>query len=305
MIRSLSLAGLLLTAFVTGAGAQQTFKSADEAAAALATAAKAGDRAAILTVLGPDAADIVSSGDEVADKSIRERFVQAYDEKHQIETQGDALAMLVIGSDNFPFPIPIVRRSDAWRFDTAAGRQEILYRRVGENELDAIQVLLAYVDAQDEYADKDRGFGRGVYAQRVVSQSGQKDGLYWPVKAGEEPSPMGGLAAEATSQGYQVGGNHAPFHGYYYRILTRQGPNAPGGALDYVVNGKMIGGFALVAYPAEYGNSGLMTFIVSHEGTIYQKNLGERTAQLAEQIKAFDPDSTWTRVEGEALHLNR
>jgi len=306
MIRSLSLAGLLLTAFATTAGAQQSFKSADEAAAALAGAAKAADRAAILKVLGPDAEDIVSSGDEVADKSIRERFVQAYDEKHKIESQGENMALLVIGNDDFPFPIPVVRRNDAWQFDTSAGRQEILYRRVGENELDTIQVMLAYIDAQDEYADKDRGFGRGVYAQRVVSQAGQKDGLYWPAAAGEEASPMGELAAAATAQGYRVGGSsHAPFHGYYYKILTRQGPNAPGGALDYVVNGKMIGGFALVAYPAEYGNSGVMTFVVSHEGTIFQNDLGPKTAQLAEQIKAFDPDSSWTRVEGEALHLNR
>src|SRR6185437_9662051 len=215
------------------------------------------------------------------------------------------LAMLVIGNDDFPFPIPIVHRGDAWKFDTSAGRQEILYRRVGENELDTIQVMLAYVDAQDEYADKDRGFGRGVYAQRVVSRPGQKDGLYWPTSAGEDQSPIGEFAAEATAQGYQVNGNRAPFHGYYYKILTRQGPNAPGGVLDYVVKGKMIGGFALVAYPAEYGNSGVMTFMVSHEGTIFQKDLGPRTAQVAEQIAAFDPDKSWARVEGEALHRNR
>ena len=305
MIRTLSVAGMLLFALAVSAGAQQSFKTADEAAAALAGAAKAGDRAKVLTVLGQDAADLVSSGDAVADRSIRERFVKAYDEKHKIDKQGDDLAMLVIGNDDFPFPIPIVHRGDAWRFDTSAGRQEILYRRVGANELNAIQVCLAYVDAQNEYADKDRGFGAGVYAQRVVSRAGQKDGLYWPTSAGEDQSPMGALAAEATAQGYRVGGARAPYHGYYYKILTRQGPNAPGGTLDYVVNGKMIGGFALIAYPADYGNSGIMTFLVSHEGMIFQKNLGPRTAQVAEQIGAFDPDKSWARVEGEALHLNR
>jgi hypothetical protein len=305
MIRSLSFAGLLISAFAASAGAQQSFKSADEAASALATAAKAGDRAAILTVLGNDAKDIVSSGDEVADKSIRERFVQAYDEKHEIEKHGDDQAMLVLGNDNFPFPIPLVRKSDAWQFDTAAGRQEILFRRVGENELDAIQVALAYVDAQDEYAARDHGSGAGVYAQRVVSRPGQKDGLYWPASAGEEQSPLGELAAEATDQGYRVGEGHAPFHGYYYKILTRQGPHAPGGALDYVVNGRMIGGFALVAYPAEYGNSGVMTFVVNHEGTVFQKDLGPHAADLAAKITAFDPDSSWTKVEGNDLVVTR
>jgi hypothetical protein len=305
MIRSLSFAGLLLSAFATAAGAQQSFKSADEAAAALATAAKTGDRGAILTVLGDAATDIVSSGDEVADKSIREHFVEAYDEKHQIEKHGEDQALLVIGKDDFPFPIPIVRKSEAWQFDTAAGRQEILFRRVGENELDAIQVCLAYVDAQDEYADQDRGSGPGVYAQRVVSHPGQKDGLYWPATAGEEPSPLGEFAAEATDEGYRVGGGHAPFHGYYYKILTRQGPNAPGGALDYVVKGRMIGGFALVAYPAEYGNSGVMTFVVNHQGKVFQKDLGPHTDRLAEQIAAFDPDSSWTEVEGHDLVVNQ
>jgi hypothetical protein len=301
MIRSLSLAGLLVTAFATSAGAQQSFKSPDEAAAALVTAAKTGDRAAILTVLGRDAEDIVSSGDDVADKSIRERFIQAYDEKHEIEKHGDNQAMVVLGKDDFPFPIPLARKGDAWQFDTAAGRQEILFRRVGENELSTIQVCLAYVDAQDEYAAKDRGFGVGVYAQRVVSQAGKKDGLYWPAAAGEEPSPIGEFAAEATEEGYRVTGARQPFHGYYYKILTRQGPNAPGGALDYVVKGRMIGGFALIAYPAEYGNSGVMTFVVSHQGMVFQKDLGPRTAQIAGQITAFDPDSSWARVEGDAL----
>jgi hypothetical protein len=302
MIRSLSIAGLLVSLFAASAGAQQSFKTPDEAAAALVSAAKAGDRAAVITVLGHGAEDIVSSGDEVADKDIRDGFVKAYDEKHQINKQTDDLALLVIGNDDFPFPIPMVRKNDGWQFDTAAGRQEILLRRVGGNELDAIQVSLAYVDAQDEYASSDHGAGRGVYAQRVVSHPGQKDGLYWPTAENEEPSPLGEIAAEATREGYRVGGGQAPFHGYYYKILTRQGATAPGGALDYVVNGRMIGGFALIAFPAQYGNSGVMTFMVSHEGTIFQKDLGPRTRQLAEQISAFNPDSSWTKVDEAALH---
>jgi hypothetical protein len=305
MIRSLSIAGLLVSVFATSAGAQQSFKSADEAAAALAGAAKAGDRAAVLTVLGRGAEDIVSSGDEVADRGIRDSFVKAYDEKHQIDMQGDDRALLVIGNDDFPFPIPLARKNDTWQFDTAAGRREVLLRRVGANELDAIQVALAYLDAQDEYASTDHGAGRGVYAQRVVSRDGQKDGLYWPTKEGEEASPLGELAAEATREGYRVGGGQAPFHGYYYKILTRQGSHAPGGALNYVVNGRMIGGFGLVAYPAEYGNSGLMTFMVNQEGTIFQKDLGPQTKRVAEQISAFDPDSSWTKVDEAALHAAR
>ena len=305
MIRSLSIAGLLVSVFATSAGAQQSFKSADEAAAALAGAAKAGDRAAVLTVLGDEAEDIVASGDEVADKGIRDGFVKAYDEKHQIQKQGDDQALLVIGNDDFPFPIPLVHKGDAWRFDTAAGRQEILFRRVGENELDAIQVCLAYVDAQDEYVERDHGAGVGVYAQRVVSHPGQKDGLYWPASAGDDQSPLGELAAQATGEGYKVSGGHQPFHGYYYKILTRQGPHASGGAFDYVVKGRMMGGFALVAYPAEYGNSGVMTFVVNHQGMVFQKDLGPHTDDLAEKITAFDPDSSWTKVEGNDLLVTR
>jgi hypothetical protein len=192
---------------------------------------------------------------------------------------------MVVGQEDFPFPIPLVRKDQTWRFDTAAGRLEILYRRIGRNELDAVQVCLAYVDAQNEYADKDRtGAGVGTYAQRIVSQPGKKDGLYWPASQGDDASPLGELAAHATREGYRVGGERAPYHGYYYRILTRQGPTAPGGALDYVVRGKMIGGFALVAYPAEYGNSGVMTFLVNHSGVVFEKDHGPRTARLAERM---------------------
>ena len=227
------------------ASAQQAFKTPDEAASALVSAAKASDRKAIVTVLGPDGDDIVSSGDEVADAATRQKFVAAYDAKHQIAMEGDNKAMMVIGQEDFPLPIPLVRKDGMWRFDTAAGRQEILARRIGKNELDAIQASLAYVDAQNDYAEKDRtGAGVGTYAQRIISQPGKKDGLYWPTSQGEDASPLGELVAQATAQGYRPGGGRAPFHGYYFKILTKQGAAAPGGELEYVVRGKMIGGFA-------------------------------------------------------------
>ena len=287
----------LLCASTSVATAQQAFKTPEEAATALVGAAKSGDMKAITTVLGPDGDDIVSSGDEVADAATRAKFVTAYDAKHTIAMEGDSKAIMVIGPDDFPLPIPIIRKDGQWRFDTAAGREEILFRRIGENELDAIQSALAYVDAQDEYAEKDRtGAGINTYAQRIISQPEKKDGLYWPTSQGEDPSPLGELIAEATKQGYRVGGGRTPFHGYYFKILTRQGPAAPGGEADYVVNGKMIGGFALVAYPAEYRNSGVMTFIVNHAGSVFQKDLGPNTAQLAERMTSFNPDKSWQAV---------
>jgi hypothetical protein len=179
---------------------------------------------------------------------------------------------------------------------TAAGRREILYRRIGRNELDAIQTCLAYVDAQNEYADKERGEGEGVYAQRIMSTTGKKDGLYWPSSDGAQ-SPLGELAAQASAEGYKVGSGRIPYHGSYFRILTQQGPNAPGGMLNYVVRGKMIGGFALLAYPAAYGNSGVMTFVVNYTGTVYQKDLGDFTARLATRMMWFNPDQTWKKVD--------
>jgi hypothetical protein len=289
--------GALLCGAASVAAAQQAFKTPDEAASALVQAAKAGDMKALVTVLGPDGEDIVSSGDEVADKATREKFVAAYDAKHKIDLDGDNKATMVIGQEDFPLPIPIVRKDGMWRFDTAAGRDEILFRRIGKNELDAIQSALAYVDAQNEYAEKDRtGAGVNTYAQRIISQPGKKDGLYWPTSQGEEDSPLGELIAEATKQGYRAGGGRTPYHGYYFKILTRQGPAAAGGELDYVVDGKMIGGFALVAYPAEYRNSGVMTFIVNHAGTVFQKDLGPNTTRLAERMTSFNPDKTWQPV---------
>jgi hypothetical protein len=275
--------------------AQQAYPSAEAAAAALAAAVKSGPRSAILKVLGNAAEDIVSSGDDVADAETRQRFVAAYDAGHSIKVEGNKKATLIMGADDFPFPIPLVNTKTGWEFDTDAGRIEILYRRIGRNELDAIQASLAFVDAQNEYADKDRGDGTGVYAQRIVSSPGKKDGLFW--RDDGDPSPLGALAAQASAEGYKLGEGPAPYHGYYFRILKGQGTDAPGGAFNYVVKGKMIGGFALIAYPADYGNSGVMTFLVNHAGTVYQKDLGKRTEALTARIILFDPDQTWKKVD--------
>jgi len=292
------LAGLAaivgLGLLIPSAHAQQSFNSPDDAATALVAAVKYGMRQDVLKVLGAEGEDIVNSGDDVADADTRNKFVSAYDAKHSLHVEGKR-ATLIVGSDDFPFPIPLVHTKAGWEFDTAEGRQEILYRRIGRNELDAIHTALAFVDAQDEYAGKDRGEGPGVYAQRIISSPGKKDGLYWPSDTND--SPLGQLAAEASAEGYKAGSEPRPYHGYYYRILTQQGASAPGGAMSYIAKGKMIGGFALVAWPADYGNSGLMTFIVSHAGNVYEKNLGQDTAERVKSMTSFDPDRTWMKVE--------
>jgi hypothetical protein len=289
------VAATALALLLSPARAQQGFPNPEDAASALATAVKAGTSRAMLKVLGRDAADIIESGDDVADANARESFLSAYDAKHSIKADGNKRATLILGRDDFPLPIPLVNNNDGWSFDAAAGRREILYRRIGRNELAAIQTCLAYVDAQNEYAEKDRGEGVGAYAQRIVSRPGKTDGLFW--RDDKDPSPLGELAAQAAAEGYKVGEQSMPYHGYYYRILKAQGSDAPGGALNYVVRGKMIGGFALVAYPAEYGNSGVMTFLVNHAGTVYQKDLGPRTDFLAKRMIVFDPDHTWKKVD--------
>ena len=293
----LAAVAAMLVMLTTPANAQQSFTTPEQAAGALAVAVKSGAPRDILKVLGFWSADIVSSGDDVADAEARQRFAGAYDAKHAIRLEGDKKAVIILGTDDFPFPIPLMRKKAGWEFDTAAGRLEILYRRIGRNELDAIQTCLAYVDAQNEYAESDRtGEGAGVYAQRIVSASGKKDGLYWPSSDGGQ-SPLGELAAQASAEGYKVGSGPVPYHGYYYRILKQQGPNAAGGTLNYVVKSKMIGGFALVAYPADHGNSGVMTFMVSHAGTVYQRDLGENTEARVKSMTSFDPDKTWSKVE--------
>jgi hypothetical protein len=291
-------AATVIFASVSVASAQQSFKSPEDAVGALVSATRDNWPKGVVDVLGRDGLDIVSSGDKVADETMRQKFLAAYEARHQVTKEGDDKAVMIIGTDDFPFPIPLTRKGAAWQFDTAAGRLEILYRRIGRNELSAIQASLAYVDAQNEYAEKDRtGAGAATYAQRIVSRPGKKDGLYWPAAEGDDASPLGELVAHATTEGYAIGGDRTPFHGYYFRILTSQGPMAAGGAVDYIVRGKMIGGFALVAYPAEYGNSGVMTFIVNYDGTVFQKDLGERTAKLAERMTSFNPDQTWKKVD--------
>jgi hypothetical protein len=279
--------------------AQEHFKTPDDAVTALVDAAKAQDKSAILAVLGKEGRAVISSGDAVADRAARHRFLAAYHANHTVDQSGDK-ATLVVGPDDWPFPIPIVKKNDRWSFDTAAGLDEILRRRIGRNELSAIQVCLGYVQAQNEYASLDpAGLGPHAYAQRILSSPGKKDGLYWPSTAGEEPSPLGEFAAKASAEGYKAGQARIPYHGYYYRILKRQGPGAEDGAYDYVVNGKMIGGFALLAYPAQYGNSGIMTFMVNHNGEVLQKDLGPRTTEIARKIDEYAPDHAWQEVKTE------
>jgi Protein of unknown function (DUF2950) len=277
---------------------QQTFASPEEAVNALVKALKSDDAKALEAIFGPGSRDLLFSGDPVADKATRERFLSRYGEKNRLEVT-EAKANLNIGNDDWPFAVPLVKKEGLWYFDTKQGREEILARRIGTNELSTIQVCLAYVDAQREYFRKDRdGDGILEYAQRFGSDKGKKNGLYWPAKQGEEQSPLGLLAAKAYNQGYRKKGDQPqPFYGYYYRILKGQGKNAPGGAYDYVVKGNMIGGFALVAYPAKYASSGVMTFIVNHDGVVYQKDLGKNTEKTALAMKVFDPDSTWKKAQ--------
>ncbi len=289
------LPGMIAFALLgSAAQAQQSYRTPEDAAAALAAAVKSGPRD-ILKVLGSAAGDIVFSGDEIADNDIRQRFTSIYDAKHGIKAEGNKSATLILGPDDFPFPIPLVNTKAGWEFDTDEGRIEVLRRRIGRNELDAIQTALAFVDAQNEYADKDRGEGVGVYAQRIMSSPGKKDGLFW--RDDSDPSPLGALAAQSSREGYKAGEGMTPYHGYYFRILKAQGPDAPGGAMNYVVKGKMIGGFALIAWPAEYGNSGVMTFLVNHAGVVYQKDLGKRTDFVAKRLTLFDPDESWKKVD--------
>jgi hypothetical protein len=275
---------------------QKTFSSPDEAAKALVAAVRANDEKEMLAILGPGSRELISSGDEVADRAGRERFLGAYDRMNTLQKESAGSMTLCIGSDNWPLPIPIVKKGTAWVFDTKKGKQEILNRRIGRNELSVMEVLDAYVDAQHEYATKDcGGSGKVEFSQKLISSEGRRDGLYWEAKEGEQESPLGPLIARAAKEGYP-NADLSPFHGYYFKILRGQGKHAPGGAYQYVVKGRMLLGFALVAYPAEYGNSGVMTFMVNQEGTIYQKNLGKNTKRIAEAMQIFDPDKSWKKV---------
>jgi hypothetical protein len=276
---------------------QQSFATPDEALNAVVEDLKSDNLSGLLKIFGPGVEPILNSGDSVADQNARERFVAVAGEAHHFDGSGDTLT-LVIGKDDWPFPIPLKKTEKGWQFDTVAGKEEILNRRIGENELSTIQTMLAYVDAQGDYADLQRqSSGTPVYARHILSSPGKKDGLYWPTEEGQPQSPFGPLVAAARAVGYRKGEGPTPYHGYFYKVLTAQGSSALGGAADYIVKGRMIGGFGLVAWPARWGDSGVMTFIVNHEGVVYQKNLGPQTAKLAPVISRFDPDPSWQKVE--------
>lgn len=288
----------LLTTDSHAAGVRQkSFLSPDEAVKALVAAIRADDEKEMLVILGPGSRELLSSGDSVADRAGRAKFIKSYEQKNSLEARAARTMILHIGADDWPMPIPIVKKGAGWVFDIGKGKKEILNRRIGRNELQVIEVIDAYVDAQHEYASKDcRGGGRVEFAQRFISTPGSRDGLYWEAREGEEESPLGPLIARAAREGYTTEGNLSPFHGYYFKILKGQGPHANGGRYNYLVKGKMILGFALVAYPAEYGNSGVMTFVVNQEGIAYEKNLGRGTRRIAEAMTVFNPDRGWKKV---------
>jgi hypothetical protein len=282
---------------------QSSFASPEEAAKALADAVRAGSVDKLLAVVGPGSAPWLFSGDKVGDANDWKKFLASYDEKNTLEKQGDSKAILSVGKDDWPFPAPIVKKGTHWRFDTEAGREEIINRRVGQNELDTIQTLLAIVDAQREYAMSDSdGNGSHDYARRFLSSKGKKDGLFWPDETGKPQSPLGPLVAGAASEGYARQPSAGPknrdaYHGYLFRILTAQGKDANGGAHNYLVGDHLMGGFAIVAYPATYGSSGVMTFIVNYQGVVYEKDLGAHSAAAAPAMKEFNPDSSWKKVQ--------
>src|SRR5580692_767706 len=276
----------------------RVFASADDAGNALLDAAKSGDKNALLAILGTDAKDLISSGDAVQDKAAIDGFVAAYPVMHRWRNMADGDQVLLVGADNFPFPIPLKKNtSGQWFFDTAAGKDEILSRRIGRNELAVIDICGALADAQAEYfSQRHDGGSAKQYAVKFISDSGQQNGLYWESSEGQPRSPLGPMAAFATDEGYSVKADSHAFHGYHFRILRKQGSHAPGGAKDYVVDGRMVGGFAFVAYPAEYGNSGVMTFIINQDGVLLQKDLGKTTTETAAAMTEFDPDNTWSVV---------
>src|SRR5262245_23019268 len=295
-LATLAVTTVFLTV-ATGVFAQERYRNPDEAVTALVDAVRTDSLQQMMRVLGPGSDEIVRSGDPVDDAALRKRFLDAFTAKHQIVPEGEDQAVLIVGEEDWPFPIRLVRLNNTWRFEGQLARSQIVYRRIGRNEMSAIDACGAYVTAQKEYAERGVA-GKGVYARRFISRPGERDGLYWPTPSGENESPLGKFATSATAKGYSVEGKRqAPYHGYYYRILTRQGPNAPGGEVDYMTGGNMVGGFALVAYPAQYRASGLMTFLVNQQGIIYEKDLGWRTTDIAMGMTSFDPDRTWRRVQ--------
>jgi hypothetical protein len=294
---------VVVAAFVLPISAQETkqkaFGSPEEAMKTLVETVKAGDTKGIMAILGPEGEDIISSGDEVADKNTQEQFVKAYQETVFFVKEREDRVSIIIGNDHWPFPIPIVKKGEEWVFDTKEGKEEVLNRRLGRNELNAIQVCSAYVEAQWQYARTDRERdGIIQYAQKVWSDPGRRNGLYWEAGEGEIPSPMGPFVAQAVGEGYtKKGDKPIPYYGYYFKILKGQGPNAPGGAYHYVINGHMVGGYALVAWPAEYGVSGVMTFLVNQNGTVYEKDLGPKTEKIVKGMTLYNPDRTWRRAQ--------
>jgi hypothetical protein len=301
VIWGLAVLALALPARVWAAN-QQGFASPEEAVNALVAAAQNHDTNALHTIFGSEGHELVSP-DAVQATEAFKAFVQRLAEKTQVVTNSDSSATLELGADGWPFPIPLVKRDGQWFFDTAAGKAEILKRRIGMDELGAIAVCHAYVEAQREYASQDRlGDGVLAYARFLRSTPGTHDGLFWPAKPGEELSPLGPLVAQARVEGYHrsakmMNDQQAPYHGYYFKILTRQGRHAPGGKYHYIINGRMVAGFALVAWPAEWGNTGVMTFIVNQQGRVYQKNLGPKTAKIAKAMTVYDPDDTWNPAQ--------
>ena len=299
---------LLLSRLAQGCAAarQSEYDSPDAAAHAFVTAVRNNDRDALRRMFGDSSDEIFASGDSVADETRRERFIRDFDQRNRLVPGSNADSMtLVVGNRDWPLPIPIVRdhNSGKWTFDTEAGRDEIINRRIGQNELDVIEVCQAIVDAQQEYVQRDpNADGVPEYAPKFLSDPGARNGLFWQTKSGEAPSPLGPLVAEAVDEGYTApsatSGEPRPYHGYCYRMLTAQGPNASDGARDYLVNGRMLGGFAAVAYPADYGNSGIMTFIVNQDGDVFQRDLGPDTTSVVRSMKAFDPDpKEWRKVQ--------
>jgi Protein of unknown function (DUF2950) len=273
---------------------QKTFSSPEEASHALMTAAQSNDEKAMLDILGADGKQIVSSGDQTEDAENRANFVAKYQEMHRLVKEPDGTTVLYVGAKNWPTPIPLVKKGNAWYFDTEAGKKEILYRRIGGNEMSTIRVCQELVAAQKEYSGQ-----HNEYAAKIFSDEGQHNGLYWKPAGGEALSPVGPLVAAAVTESYATSPESAstPYRGYYYRILTRQGKNGPGGAKGYIVNGKMTGGFAFVAYPAEYRSSGVMTFIVGEDGAVYEKDLGKKTEAAAKAMKEYKPNSSWQKAE--------
>jgi hypothetical protein len=280
---------------------QPTFATPEAAVAALINAAKAARPEDLLAIFGPEGRDLVDVSDPATGRRNREVFVVAVAEAWRLVDQGPTRKVLVVGHEGWPFPVPLVREGNVWRFDSAAGREEILARRIGRNELAAIRICRTYVAAQKEYASRGHdGKPSGIYAQKFRSGQGRQDGLYWPVTRGQPHSPLGDLVAEAAQEGRPLDGDRqepSPFYGYYFKILTGQGSHAAGGAKDYVANGEMSGGFALVAWPAQYDATGVMTFVVNQDGIVHESDLGSATGSRAQGMTRYDPDSSWRPVQ--------